>query len=867
MSYSRDNWTTSALNAIKDAYETARTKSNGSLDPLHLAVALFKDENGLSSRVLKKIGAGGVVDSLTAAMNALPVQTPAPPQLEQNSSMMRVLNTAEQKRLQLGDSLMAVDHLLLALYESANVEKILKQAGATKTAVEKTLMDFRKGKKITSDFQEENYDALSKYATDLCKLAEDGKLDPVIGRTDEILRTIRVLSRRTKNNPVLIGEPGVGKTAIVEGIAQRIIRGDAPESLLSSRIFSLDMGALVAGAKYRGEFEERLKSLLNEVKESNNSIILFIDEIHLVLGAGKAEGAMDAANLLKPMLARGELRTIGATTLEEYRQHVEKDAAFERRFMPVHVTEPSVEECISILRGLKERYETHHGVQITDNAVVVAVQLANRYITSRFMPDKAIDLVDEACANVRVKLSSRPEEIDQLERKKNQLEIEAKALERDKEAVSQERLKNVKAEIQRVEDSLRPLVERYNEERGRLEELQKLQSIFEDKKMKLERAERMRDMGLAADLKYNAIPEIQQRIRLLKEKIDMEKGSMVQEKVTEEEIAAVVSRWTGIPVAKLSQTERERLLQLATHIHRRVKGQHEAVERVSEAILRSRAGLSRPNCPTGSFLFLGPTGVGKTELAKAVASELFDDEKHMVRIDMSEYMEQHSVARLIGAPPGYVGHEEGGQLTEPVRRRPHTVVLFDEVEKAHPSVFNVLLQLLDDGRLTDSHGRTVDFSSTIVILTSNLGSELLVKMGSTPESYEETRNNVMRVVRGYFRPEFINRLDDIVLFRKLDMKELYDIVGLMVLELNERLKAQEISVTLSDEAMRFVLDSAYDTEMGARPMRRWVQKHIVTEVSRMILSQQVQPGSTVKVSLNTTSNRLVFAVKRSLPAA
>ncbi|KEG07750.1 putative ATP-dependent Clp protease subunit [Trypanosoma grayi] len=863
MSEGQPECTAAASAALQEAVALARKHSNGYLDPVHLAAALFKNDDGLPARVLKKIGAGIVTDAFAGRIEALPTQTPAPTQPQPNADMSRVLNTAEQKRVELGDTLMAVDHLILALYESKEVDNILKAAGAPKKVVEKAVMELRKGRKVTSEFQDQNYGALSKYALDLCKQAEDGKLDPVIGRSEEILRTIRVLSRRTKNNPVLIGEPGVGKTAIVEGIAQQIIRGDVPDTLSAARIFSLDMGALVAGATYRGEFEERLKSVLNEVRDGSENIILFIDELHLVLGAGKTTGAMDAANLLKPMLARGELRTIGATTLEEYRNYVEKDAAFERRFMPVQVSEPSVEECISILRGLKERYEMHHGVQITDNAVVVAVQLADRYITSRFMPDKAIDLIDEACANVRVQLSSRPEEIDQLERKKRQLEIEAKALERDKDKASQERLKAVKGDIQRVDERLQPLVERYNEERTRLDELQEMQSRLDEKRTKLERAERANDMGLAADLKYNVIPDIQDRIRSLKEKIEQQKASMVQEKVTEVDIAAVVARWTGIPVAKLSQTDRERLLQLSVHLHHRVKGQNEAVERVAEAILRSRAGLARPHCPTGSFLFLGPTGVGKTELAKAVAAELFDDEKHMVRIDMSEYMEQHAVARLIGAPPGYVGYQEGGQLTEPVRRRPHTVVLFDEVEKAHPTVYNVLLQVLDDGRLTDSHGRTVDFSNTIIIMTSNLGSEHLMHMGNSPRTYEATQEKVMQAVRSYFRPEFLNRLDDIVLFRKLGFEELHEIIDLIVGELNVRMQSQNVSVTLSDDAKSFVLDNAFDAEMGARPLRRWVEKHITTEVGRMIVAQQLTPNSTVRVAVSAEKSKLVFTVKRA----
>ncbi|EPY29242.1 ATP-dependent Clp protease subunit, heat shock protein 100 (HSP100) [Angomonas deanei] len=872
MTSSDVEWTQAAKEVITKTTQIARDNANGYLDPVHLAAALFSEDNSLPSRVLRKCNVHNsdinkhVLEAINAKVEQIPSQTPAPAQPRPNAEMMKVLNMAEQERVALKDTLLAVDHFLLALAASKEVTTVLDAAGADKKKIRETLMEMRKGKTITSDFADDNYESLNKYAIDLCKQAEEGKLDPVIGRADEILRTIRVLSRRTKNNPVLIGEPGVGKTAIVEGIAQQIVRGDVPETLAQTRVFSLDMGALIAGAKYRGEFEERLKAVLNEVKESQDHIILFIDEIHLVLGAGKGDGAMDAANLLKPLLARGELRTIGATTLEEYRQYVEKDAAFERRFMPVYVNEPSVEECISILRGLKDRYESHHGVQITDKAVVVAAQLANRYITSRFMPDKAIDLVDEACANVRVTLSSRPAEIDALERQKRQLEIEAKALDRDKDPEAKARLVEVKGELQKIDELLQPLLERYEKERASIDELQQAQSNLDEKKNKLERASRSGDMELAADLKYNVIPLLQERIRSLKESIEKQK-SMVQGTVTEADIAGVVSRWTGIPITKLSQTDRERLLKLGDHLHERVKGQDEAVQRVAEAILRSRAGLSRPNSPAGSFLFLGPTGVGKTELAKAVAAELFDDPKHMVRIDMSEYMEQHAVARLIGAPPGYVGHEQGGQLTEPVRRRPHTVVLFDEVEKAHPNVFNVLLQVLDDGRLTDSHGRTVDFSNTIIIMTSNLGSQHLQKMGTTAEEYEATRVKVMQEVKQFFRPEFINRLDDIVPFRSLGMGEMSGIIELIIAELNQRLREQQVRVQLTDEAKQFVLESAFDAEMGARPLRRWVEKHITTEISRLLISQDVPPNSTVRISVPPGSDKITLTVKRGSPSS
>jgi ATP-dependent Clp protease ATP-binding subunit ClpB len=861
-------WTQMAQQALSDAVQFAKDRSHGFIAPSHLGLALFTDTNGMGARVARKAGASpeNILAQFTEKLRGFPAQSPAPPNPSPNQELQKIINTVEHRRQKLEDTLVAVDHLLLCLHEAKESADVLDKCGLNKSTMERCVMELRQGKKVTNKFQEQNYEALSKYAQDLNKLAEDGKLDPVIGRDEEIRRTIRVLSRRTKNNPVLIGEPGVGKTAIVEGIAQRIVRGDVPESL-SARIYSLDMGALVAGASYRGEFEERLKSVLNEVKQNQDKIILFIDEIHLVLGAGKGEGSMDAANLLKPLLARGELRTIGATTLDEYRKHVEKDAAFERRFQPVTVSEPSVPDTISILRGLKDKYETHHGVRIADGALVLAAQLADRYITSRFLPDKAIDLIDEACANTRVQLDSRPEVIDTLERRKRQLEIEERAMQREKDQRSKDRLVAVKGEIQKVSEELAPLLARYEAEKKRVGAVQELKQRLEEKKQRLGVAERSNDVERAADLKYNVIPMLQEQIRSAQETVEREKKEhMLQEEVTEEDVAHVVARWTGIPVTKLTQTERTRLIHLGDQLHRRVKGQDEAVERVAEAILRSRAGLSRPGRPTGSFLFLGPTGVGKTELAKALAEELFDNEKHMVRIDMSEFMEQHAVARLIGAPPGYVGYEEAGQLTEPVRRRPHTVVLLDEVEKAHPSVYNVLLQLLDDGRLTDNKGRTVDFSNTIVIMTSNLGSQHLLNAPTSPTLMEATRAKVLGEVRKFFRPEFLNRLDDVVLFKSLGFTELHAIVDSSLADVNARLVDKRIQVTANDAAKSYILEQAYDPDYGARPIKRWIERHLVTEISRLIISGTLSDDSDVVVTLAEGRNKLGFQVKRKIPS-
>jgi ATP-dependent Clp protease ATP-binding subunit ClpB len=801
--------------------------------------------------------------------NKLSSIKPAPQDYSFSRSSIQALTKAQDLSSKLGDSYVSADHLLLSVLSEPSICDVLKNSGYSIDGLNETVKKLRGNKKVDSPNAEATYEALSKYGTDLVEAASSGKLDPVIGRDDEIRRVIRILSRRRKNNPVLIGDPGVGKTAIVEGIAQRIVRGDIPTNL-KCRIISLDMGALIAGAKYRGEFEERLKAVLKEVAESEGNIILFIDEIHLVLGAGKTDGAMDAANLLKPMLARGELRCIGATTLEEYKKHVEKDAAFERRFQPIHVTEPSIEDTVSILRGLKKKYEEHHGVQILDAALVAAAQLSSRYITNRFLPDKAIDLVDEACANTRVQLDSQPEAIDQLERKKLQLEIEATALEREKDEMSKTRLEVVKEQLSGVLEELSQLKAKYEAEKGSIDEINRLKKKLADTITKMERAVLNRDLGLASDLKYGAIPNLEQSIQELEQKNAEEEAlaansstkKMLSQSVGAEQVADVVARWTGIPVTKLTKSEKEKLLHLSDELHKRVIGQDEAVDAVSEAVLRSRAGLARAHQPLGSFLFLGPTGVGKTELAKALCQELFDTDKNMIRIDMSEYQEQHSVSRLIGAPPGYVGHEEGGQLTEAVRRRPYSVVLFDEVEKAHKKVFGTLLQLLDDGRLTDGQGRTVDFSNVVVIMTSNLGAEYLLQDDSVQNNRvtDKTRTKVMDTVRSYFAPEFLNRLDDIVIFERLSPQHLSQIVYIQLKDLQERLKEKQIILTLTQNAAEFILAEAYNPLYGARPLKRYLEKHIATILSRMIISEQLVDNSAVEI--DAINGQLTFATRK-----
>jgi ATP-dependent Clp protease ATP-binding subunit ClpB len=858
MSLNPQEFTDKTNEYLNEAKELAEDQGNTQITPWHVAHVLFDDPKGLARRIGDKVHAQWelIQDDIQAEMKRLPSQTPAPDHVSIDSALTKVLKYAAKQRKDMGDTHMAVDHVLLGLYTFKPLEQILKNRNMPEHKVKAAVTEVRGGQKVTSNSAEDNYDALNKYGQDLTKLAEEGKVDPVIGRDDEIRRAIRILARRTKNNPVLIGEPGVGKTAIVEGLAQRIVNGDVPDTL-NVRLFSLDMGALIAGAKYRGEFEERLKSVLNEIKNGEGNVILFIDEMHLILGAGKTDGAMDAANLLKPMLARGELRCIGATTLDEYREHVEKDKAFERRFQKVLVNEPSVPDTVSILRGLKDRYETHHGVRITDGALVSAAKLADRYITQRYMPDKAIDIVDEAAANVRVQLDSQPEVIDELERRKLQLQVETTALAKEKDNASKQRLKKAQEELNRIEDELKPLLLKHQADRARVEDVRRLKQKIQDTDAKILKYERMQDLERAADLKYYVIPDLHKALQMAEQraKEDAEnhnEDKLISDVVTEKQVAEIVSRWTGIPIQRLTAAASERLLQLEDQIHKRVIGQDDAVKSVSEAVLRSRAGLARHDQPTGSFLFLGPTGVGKTELAKALAFELFDTEKQMVRIDMSEYMEEHSVARLIGAPPGYVGHEEGGQLTEAVRRNPYNVVLMDEIEKAHPKVLNILLQVLDDGRLTDSHGRTVDFTNTVIIMTSNIGAHYLfaasascqqnspkrAKKGEegTPRvSFEQQKEQVLGELKQRMRPELINRLDDVVVFEPLSREHLRKIVRLQFKSVEQRLAENQITVQVEQSALDLILDESYEPEYGARPIKRYIEKYVVTDLSKLII--------------------------------
>ncbi|GIL53361.1 hypothetical protein Vafri_9031 [Volvox africanus] len=841
---------------INTSINLAQEEQHATLTPLHLAVVLFEEPQGIARSATSRAGGDeawrSCIRVLRRRLAKLPKVQPAPDSVSPGRDLTKMLSAAAKAQKDRGDAYLGVDTLLSAVIAASDVAEALSEAGVSKGQLESALAEVRQASgngPVDSQTADANFDALSKYGTDLT--ANAARADPVIGRDDEIRRVVRVLCRRTKNNPVLIGEPGVGKTAIVEGLAQRVVKGDVPETLRGVKLISLDMGSLVAGAKNRGEFEERLKAVLTEVQQQQ--VVLFIDELHLVLGAGKSgDSAMDAANLLKPMLARGELRCIGATTLAEYREHIEKDAAFERRFQQVLVKEPSVADTVAILRGIKERYESHHGVHITDRALVVAAELSDRYITTRFLPDKAIDLVDEACANMRVQLDSKPEQLDALERQRTRLQVEAAALAKEKDALSKKRAGEVEKELAALEDQLRPLLLRYQQERSRLEELRRLVQKRDEILVNIQLAEQHNNLARIADLRYGALPEVEERIKAIR--AAQPSDAMLSEEVGPEEIATVVSRWTGIPVSRLKQSEREKLLELRAELQKRVVGQDAAVAAVADAVLRSRAGLASRSRGS-SFLFLGPTGVGKTELAKALAQLLFDDEKMMIRIDMGEYMERHSVSRLIGAPPGYVGHDEGGQLTEAVRRRPYSVVLFDEVEKAHSEVFNVLLSILDDGRVTDSKGRTVNFANTVIILTSNLGADALLQAaqrlqhGSTGgvDPYKEAKQTVMAAVRRFFRPEFLNRLDDIVMFEPLRPEEMTRIAGLMGRELAARLAPRNIGLAFTDAALTYAVQQAYDPEYGARPLRRWMEHTVVTELSRMIVSGKLPDNSDVVV--------------------
>ena len=850
-----NHYTQKSLEAIQSAKELATRNGHQQLEQVHLLLALLTQDGGLIPQLLRKMDI--TVESLEAAANSELRKIPSVKASREadrfyiSADLDAALQKAEDEAKTMHDEFVSVEHLLLGLLEAAQggVKNLFATYRITKEGVLKALQAVRGNQRVTSDSPEGTYDALEKYGTDLVKRAREQKMDPVIGRDEEIRNVIRILSRKTKNNPVLIGEPGVGKTAIAEGLAQRIVKKDVPKNLQEKTIFSLDMGALIAGAKYRGEFEERLKAVLNEVKESDGKIILFIDELHTIVGAGKTEGSMDAGNLLKPMLARGELHCIGATTLDEYRQYIEKDAALERRFQPVQVDEPTVEDTIAILRGLKERYEVFHGVKIADSALISAATLSHRYITDRFLPDKAIDLVDEACAQIRTEMDSSPAELDAVSRKIIQMEIEEAALKKEEDELSKGRLSQLQKELAEERDTYNAMKAQWENEKNAIGRLQQLREQIEDLNRQIEAAEQQYDLEKAAELKYGRLPQAQRQLEEEERRAQASKESKIlRDRVTDEEIARIVERWTGIPVSRLVQGEREKLLTLDETLHKRVVGQDEAVQAVTEAIQRSRAGIQDPNRPIGSFLFLGPTGVGKTELAKALAQALFDDESNMVRIDMSEYMEKFSVSRLIGAPPGYVGYEEGGQLTEAVRRKPYSVVLFDEVEKAHPDVFNVLLQVLDDGRITDSQGRTVDFKNTILILTSNLGSEyLLGGINADGTIQDSAKEQVQALLRRSFRPEFLNRLDEIVFYKPLTKENVTKIIDLQIAGLNRRLEDQQIQVALTEAAKAQIVDDSYNPEFGARPLRRYVQHTVETMLSKRLLRGDITPGQTVTV--------------------
>ena len=849
-------YTQKSIAAVQSAQQLAATYGNQQLLPEHILLALLQQEDGLIPGCVERCGvsASTLKNSVLNLVEALPkVSGVTADRIYSTQELETAMNEAESIAQKMQDEYISVEHLMLGILDKATgkLKQTLDASGITYQKFMEVLKDVRGNQKVTSDNPEETYDVLKKYGSDLTEMARNQKLDPVIGRDDEIRNVVRILSRKTKNNPCLIGEPGVGKTAIAEGLAQRIVKGDVPDNLKDKTLFSLDMGSLIAGAKFRGEFEERLKAVLNEVKKSDGEIILFIDELHTIVGAGKSEGAMDAGNLLKPMLARGELHCIGATTLNEYRQYIEKDAALERRFQPVMVDEPTVEDTIAILRGLKQRYEVYHGVKIQDGALIAAATLSNRYISDRFLPDKAIDLVDEACALIKTEMNSMPTEMDDVRHDIMQLEIEEAALKNEEDNLSKAHLEEIQKELAELRDKFNEMSTRWENERDSIGKVQKIREEIEEVKAQIEQAENSYDLNKAAELKYGRLPQLMEEKEACEkaaEEAETSANKLLRDRVTEEEIAKIVSRWTGIPVSKLVESERNKLLHLDDILHKRVIGQDEAVQKVADAILRSRAGIQDPNRPLGSFLFLGPTGVGKTELAKALAEALFDDEKAMVRIDMSEYMEKFSVSRLIGAPPGYVGYDEGGQLTEAVRRKPYAVVLFDEVEKAHPDVFNVLLQVLDDGRITDSQGRTVDFKNTILILTSNLGSDIILE-GITDhgEISEEARGMVDQLLKRSFRPEFLNRLDEIIYYKPLTKENIYGIVDLLVKDLRKRMEARQLDLTLTDAAKDYMIDTAFDPQYGARPLKRFIQSNIETLVARKIIAEDPTPGTVITI--------------------